>query len=138
MTNDETAVLIRHRLDQAQIALDDAKFLLDASRSTYSVVNRAYYAMFYAVLALLQSIGRVPSKHAGAISLFDTEFASKGILPLELSKDLHKAFEVRQLSDYRAVEPVSPEKAEEILNKSVRFVHAVRTYLLGPHAPGKS
>jgi uncharacterized protein (UPF0332 family) len=46
-------------------------------------VNRAYYAMFYAVLALLQRIGRVPSRHAGVISLFDTEFVLKAAIPAE-------------------------------------------------------
>ncbi|MGB9623295.1 MAG: HEPN domain-containing protein [Phycisphaerae bacterium] len=138
MTDDETAVLIRHRLDQAQIALDDAKFLLDGNRSSYGVVNRAYYAMFYAALALLQKIGRVPSKHAGVISLFDTEFAMKGIFARELSKDFHKAFEARQLSDYKTVDPLPRERVEEILDKAARFVHSVRSYLLGPGAPGRS
>jgi uncharacterized protein (UPF0332 family) len=36
--------------------------------------------MFYAVLALLQKVGKVPRKHSGAISLFDTEFVRKGRL----------------------------------------------------------
>jgi len=33
------------------------------------------------------------------ISLFDTEFALKGIIPKDLSKDFHKAFELRQVPD---------------------------------------
>ncbi len=36
--------------------------------------------MFYAALALLQKTGKVPSKHTGVISLFDTEYALKGLL----------------------------------------------------------
>ena len=55
--------------------------------------------MFYAALALLQKVGKIPTKHTGVISLFDTEFALKGIIPKELSKDFHKAFELRQVSD---------------------------------------
>ena len=99
MKNEEIASLIKYRLEQAQTTLDDAKFLLDGNRSTQGIVNRAYYAMLYATLALLQKIGKVPSKHSGVISLFDTEFALKGIFPKELSKDFHKAFELRQVSD---------------------------------------
>lgn len=91
-------------MEQAQSALDDAKFLLEGNRSPQSIINRSFYAMFYAALALLQKIGKVPSKHAGVISLFDTEFALKGIFPKELSKDFHKAFELRQLSDYKVSE----------------------------------
>ena len=82
---EEIAALIQYRLEQAEAALDDAKYLLDGNRSPQSVVNRAYYAMFYAALALLQKAGKIPSKHAGVIGLFDTEFVVKGAFPRELS-----------------------------------------------------
>ncbi len=130
MKGKESFDLIKYRLEQAGNALDDAKFLLNGNRSPQSIINRSYYAMFYAALALLQKIGKVPSKHAGTISLFDTEFVLKGIFPQELSKDFHKAFELRQLSDYKIIEDASLEKAKEILNKATRFVEAVRKYLL--------
>jgi hypothetical protein len=127
---DDISTLIRHRLEQAKVALDDAKFLLDGNRSPRSVINRSYYAMFYAALALLQKIGKVPSKHKGVISLFDAEFVKKGIFPAQLSKDLHKAFELRQVSDYKITQPLSPQKAEDALDKSGHFVEAMRNYLL--------
>lgn len=129
MKDDEIATLIKYRLEQAQTALNDAKFLLDGNRSPQSIVNRAYYAMFYAALALLQRIGKVPSKHTGVISLFDTEFVLKGVLNKELSKSFHKAFELRQVSDYKTFKPISKEKAEETLNNAVYFVEAVLKYL---------
>lgn len=129
MKDDEIATLIKYRLEQAQTALNDAKFLLDGNRSPQSIVNRAYYAMFYAALALLQKIGKVPSKHTGVISLFDTEFVLKGIFNKELSKSFHKAFELRQVSDYKTFKPISKEKAEEVLNNAVYFVEAVLKYL---------
>lgn len=130
MKDEETLGLITYRLEQARNALDDAKFLLDGNRSPQSIINRSYYAMFYATLALLQKIGKVPSKHSGVISLFDTEFALQGIFPKELSKDFHKAFELRQLSDYKVIEDSSLLKSEEVLNNAVRFVETVRNYLL--------
>ncbi|MBI4594749.1 MAG: HEPN domain-containing protein [Candidatus Tectomicrobia bacterium] len=130
MRKDEIATLIRYRLDQAQIALEDAKYLLDGKRSFQSIINRSYYAMFYAALALLQKIGKIPSKHTGVISIFDTEFALKGVLPKELSKHFHKAFELRQISDYKVTETSSYEKAEEIYTKASSFVKTVKDYLL--------
>ena len=92
----EIETLIKYRLEQAHAALDDAKYLIDGNRSAQSIVNRSYYAMFYAALALLQNISKAPSKHSGVISLFDTEFVMKGIFSKELSKHFHKAFELRQ------------------------------------------
>lgn len=129
MNKDEVKILVRHRLEQAHTSLDDAKFLLQGNRSSQGIVNRAYYAMFYAVLALLQMIGKVPSKHTGIISLFDTEFVLKGVFQKDLSRWLHKAFELRQVSDYRTVKPISREKAEDTLNNAVRFVEVVEKYL---------
>ena len=72
MSREEIQALVNYRLEQAQTALEDGKFLLEGGRSLQSIVNRTYYAMFYAALALLQKIGKVPSKHTGVISLFDT------------------------------------------------------------------
>jgi uncharacterized protein (UPF0332 family) len=90
--SDELAALVQYRLEQADAALNDAKYLLDGCRSPHSIVNRAYYAMFYAALAVLQKAGKIPSKHAGTIGLFDTEFVVKGAFPRELSRGLPQGF----------------------------------------------
>jgi uncharacterized protein (UPF0332 family) len=82
-------------------------------------------------LALLQKISKVPSKHSGVISLFDKEFVKKGIFEKDLSKDLHKAFELRQTIDYKIIEPIKSDRAEEIWNKAVRFVQKLEHYLTG-------
>ena len=128
MKEEEINSLIKFRLEQAETALEDARFLLEGDRSPQSIVNRAYYAMFYAALALLQKIGKVPLKHTGVISLFDTEFVLKGLFPKELSRDFHKAFELRQLSDYKTFKPISKEKAKDILSKAAHFVNTVKEY----------
>ncbi len=72
MKEDEIQTLIHYRLDQAMSSMDDAKYLLEGHRDPRSIINRSYYAMFYATLALLQKLGKVPRKHTGVISLFDT------------------------------------------------------------------
>jgi uncharacterized protein (UPF0332 family) len=128
--SEEIEILIKHRLEQAREALDDAKYLIEGNRSPRSIVNRSYYAMFYAALALLQKISKAPSKHSGVISLFDKEFVMKGIFEKTLSKDFHKAFELRQAIDYKIIKPISTDKANEILQKAVEFVQAVEHYLI--------
>jgi uncharacterized protein (UPF0332 family) len=54
MTDQDRAILRTYRLDQAEAALQDARLLVLHNGSNLGVVNRAYYAMFYAALALLQ------------------------------------------------------------------------------------
>lgn len=126
----EIETLVKYRLEQAQSALDDAKYLIDGNRSPQSIINRSYYAMFYAALALLQNISKAPSKHSGVISLFDTEFVIKGVFPKDLSKDFHKAFELRQNVDYKVIRPITLDRATEIWHKAFDFLKKIRSYLL--------
>ena len=50
MTDKE--VLFRYRLKEAEETLEDAKKMLQSDVTPRSIMNRAYYAMFYVVLAL--------------------------------------------------------------------------------------
>ena len=49
--------------------------------------------------------------------------------PKELSRDFHRAFEMRQKSDYRVTEPATSERAAELLTRAERFVAALREHL---------
>ncbi len=129
MKPEHVAELVRHRMEQSRAALSDAAFLFDGGRTPQSVVNRAYYAMFYAALALLQTIGKTPSKHTGAIGIYDTEFVRTGLLSRESSSALHDAFDARLVSDYQPVRDTTRQEAEAILARSTRFVAEVEAYL---------
>ncbi|HHY32898.1 MAG TPA: HEPN domain-containing protein [Firmicutes bacterium] len=127
--NEAKRALISYRLQQASEALQDAAKLAEHQGTPRSIVNRSYYAMFYAVLALLLSVEKSTSKHSGAISAFDLYFVRAGLFPKHLSKSLHRAFELRQQSDYQEMVTVSPEDAHEAIRSADEFVAAVRTYL---------
>jgi uncharacterized protein (UPF0332 family) len=45
--------LAKYRLKQAEECISEASYLLSGTKSPRSVMNRTYYAMFYAVLALI-------------------------------------------------------------------------------------
>jgi len=92
MSPDEAiTALIKYRIEQANRAIEDACCLKTGNGSPRSIINRAYYAMFYAVLALLLREGKSYSKHSGVIGAFDTGFVRTGLLPKELSASLHRA-----------------------------------------------
>lgn len=61
MNPEHVKVLVTKRMQQATETLDDGKYLLAAGRGERTAVNRAYYAVFYAVLALLQTVGKTPA-----------------------------------------------------------------------------
>ena len=58
--------LLHYRMEQAHETLREAEILLNES-ALRGTINRAYYAMFYALLALLATKRLGTSKHSGAM-----------------------------------------------------------------------
>ena len=129
MIDSDIRTLIGLRMAQAREVLGDARIVLDAGGSGRTVVNRAYYGAFYAVLALLQIVGKTPRGHHGAIVLFGEHYVKTMLLPRDAADDLHFLFESRQEDDYRRTEPVTKEDAELALERAERFCETVRQYL---------
>ena len=122
--------LIQYRLDQAREVLKDAHALYDIERTPISIVNRAYYSMFYAVLALMISIDKNTAKHQGVLSFFDEYFIKQKVFPKEMSRLIHDAFESRQEGDYRESAKIDRETAREILQSADTFFELVEKKLL--------
>ena len=128
MSDDPREELILYRLQQADESIQEAKTL--AHNSLWrGAINRAYYAVFYAALALVVQKQQVISKHAGVIAFFDREFVRNGIFPKELSRYLHFAFDRRQNSDYGEIFTVNAEEATQAIAEADQFVEKVKDYL---------
>ena len=128
MMTENIQALVAYRLEQADESIEAAKTLLD-KRLIRPSVNRAYYAMFYAVPALLAKSKRETSKHSGVIALFDKDFVKQGNFKKDYSRWLHDAFDLRQRSDYAPEYQVSLEKAGITLKNAERFVGKVKKVL---------
>ena len=124
MSIDEKKDFVIFRLKEAKESYLDSVLLLE-NQSFRSSVNRAYYSMFYAVLALANLSGLSVSKHSGVISFFDKEYIKTGIFPKEYSKYLHTAFELRQESDYLDFKNISLIEAEEAVAASEKFLKKI-------------
>lgn len=128
MKPEQLAALISYRLEQARETLREAEILLNES-ALRGAINRTYYAMFYAVLALL-AIKRIgTSKHSAIISAFDREFVKPGVFDRELSRTLHLAFDRRQTHDYGELIQIDRQTAEEMLANARIFVSQIEAYL---------
>ena len=121
--------LVATRLAQAEATLRDAEILHTGNGDPRSTVNRSYYAAFYAVLALLQIIKKVPRSHDGAVSLFDAQFIRTGLLKKRFSEILHQLFRARLEDDYERLDPVTRREAEKALKTAGEFVAEVRRYI---------
>jgi len=122
--------LVQYRLDLAQDMLRDARLLKENGGSPISIVNRAYYSVFYAALALLVTANVEPTKHAGVLARFDELFIRQGIFPKEMSRILHHAFDMRQAGDYQKSKVITEEQAIDVLASAEEFVAAIQEKLL--------
>lgn len=126
MTDKET--LFSYRMKQAEETLADAGKMLTGNLGPRSIINRAYYAMFYAVMALFlkADVTLKTSKHSGVISMFDKEFVRTGKFDARHSKLLHKMFDARQESDYREMVVTHRQDAEKAVQAATEFLKRVR------------
>ena len=116
--------LIRYRKDKARETLDDARMLLrDGTPS--SALNRIYYAMFYEVLALLDTKNLSSSKHTGVRALFNEHFVKAGIVPIELGRLFSRMYDFRQKSDYGDFVKIQPEKVSEWFEQAMAFINEI-------------
>jgi uncharacterized protein len=125
--------LFGYRIAEAEETLADAKALLESGGSARSVVNRAYYAMFYSVLALLiaDDIEHKTSKHSGIIAIFDKTIIHTGRLDRDYSRMLHRMFDSRQECDYKEFVQVSLDDAAIALTQAERFLAGIKVLLAG-------
>ena len=129
MTDKEA--LFTYRLKQAEETLLDAERMLQGSFSSRSITNRAYYSMFYAVLALfLKADMRIKtSKHIGVISIFDKEFVLTEKIDKYYSEILHKMFNIRQKGDYKDLIEIAIEEAAEHVRLANEFIEYIKNYM---------
>ncbi|MEW5868520.1 MAG: HEPN domain-containing protein [Chloroflexota bacterium] len=128
MNDASLEALIEYRLHQAGETLQEADGLYQMSLWR-GAINRSYYAMFYAILALTVLRQQAISKHSGVIAFFDREFVRTGIFSKELSRSLHRTFESRQNNDYGEIFTVNDEEAKQSIESAHTFVGAVENYI---------
>jgi uncharacterized protein (UPF0332 family) len=132
-------VLFTYRLRESEETLLDAEKMLQACLSPRSVINRAYYSMFYAVLALFIIEESYPktSKHSGVIAIFDKEFIHTAKIDLRYSKMLHRMFDARQEGDYKDLVEVTQEEAAESVKLAAEFIRTIKTYIENRKSTGE-
>jgi len=127
--NTDLTALIKYRMEQAHDTMQEAEILFE-KHALRGTINRAYYAMFYALLALLATKKLGTSKHSGAISLFDREFVKHDIFSKEMSKFLRIAFDRRQTGDYGEIIEFDKEIAQETIDNAKVFIFEIERYLI--------
>jgi len=128
MNDDAKTALIKYRMDRAAESVESAQLLLDNAMLT-SAMNRIYYAMFYAVQAVLTTKDVSFSKDGQVKGYFNKEFVRKGIFTMESGKIYNKAFEYRQKFDYVDFEVPTIDMVNEFVQHAKNFIGEVKLFL---------
>ena len=99
MLPEQKIEISKARFDHAKECLQDAELLL-AGESYRSAANRAYYAIFHAMRAVLELDGVDMKHHSGIISEFRKRYIKTGIFDTSLSGIISELSSVREGSDY--------------------------------------
>lgn len=115
-------------LVKASRALHAAKSLLSEGNPDFAA-SRAYYAMFYAVEALLVSQGLRFRKHGSVHAAFGEYFIKTNVMDPKFHRWLLDAFDLRILGDYEAEAPVSAEEVVTVIAQAEEFISTARRHL---------
>lgn len=90
---------INYRFLRAEEAYEDALILAERGRWN-TVVNRLYYASFYAIIALLLQNDVETKSHDGTRRQFGSIIVKEGIIEKRFGKLYSKLFDSRHKGDY--------------------------------------
>ncbi|OQY41678.1 MAG: hypothetical protein B6242_17040 [Anaerolineaceae bacterium 4572_78] len=133
MSQKRTKTLVHYRMEQAYDTLREAEKLFNRS-VLKGAISHAYYAMFYAAVALLSTTDKKTSNQGMVVILFEKEFVEKEIFPAELQQWLQFGFKHHQSRNLdNAENGVDQATTKLFLGKSKQFITTAYAYLFNTY-----
>jgi uncharacterized protein (UPF0332 family) len=120
--------LVNYRIVRAKETYKDAQILAENGRWNSSI-NRLYYSVYYAVMALLLNSGLKPTTHTGAKSNFSEYFILTNLIPKESGKIYSQLFTWRQKGDYDDLYDFDSEKVMPYFEPVRNFIELIEKML---------
>lgn len=111
---------INYRIERAQETFRDAELLYN-NGSLNSCINRLYYAVFYAAIALLLKYKTEVKSHNG-VKRKISEFAFNEIISKENAKTFSVLSDYRNKGDYDDLFSFSPVTVKQLLVPTKKFI----------------
>lgn len=128
MLSDVERDLSNSRLEHAKRCLKGAHILLTAG-DYEGAANRAYYAAFHAMRAVLILDGFDSKKHSGIIAKFRELYIKTNLFDKEFSNAITALFRLRTASDYDDLYVVTMEETIDRYEQAERIVEIIADYL---------
>jgi len=120
--------LSKYKLDRAKEEYDTAQLLFDNNKLKASN-NRAYYAIYYALTAVLCLESMAFKKHKDTIAYFNKNYVHGGKFPGDIGRKIAKSVKIRHVSDYDEFYIASREEAENQISTANEVINMIEAYL---------
>lgn len=120
--------LSKHRLEQAKENLEEAEILYNVNKFK-GANNRAYYAIFHSIKAVLALEPIDFKKHKDVQAYFNKNYVNTEIFPKKIGHKIVVASTVREDSDYDDEFTVKPEETREQMNTAKELIGLVEKYI---------
>lgn len=119
----------RYRLQKAKDTLNTSEFILKELKDYTGANNRAYYAIFYAIRAVLALENKDFKRHKDVIAYFNKEYINTEIFPKKIGRKIAQAQRIREDSDYDDEYEPSYEKTQSQIDTAKELIELVDRYL---------
>lgn len=118
-----------YRFSQAEETLQSAK-VCEQMKFYKDAINRAYYAAFYAIKAVLAISDVDFKRHKDVVAYFNQHYVATDIFEKDCGRRLAKLQRKREASDYDDFYIASAEEAGQQIESAGYIVEAVKVYLI--------
>lgn len=125
MSGDE---YVLYRLSRARQSLEVAEKVLQEGFPE-DAVNRIYYAVYYAISALLYTRQLFPKTHTGLKALFNKEFVRSSLITAEQAQIYSTIFAKRFEADYEDFFAIDTSEVEQHLSDAKAFILLIETII---------
>lgn len=129
MDNENRESFALYRLEKAKETLNSAKILFKEVNDYTSANNRAYYAIFYAIRAVLALEETDFKRHKDVIAYFNQNYVKTEKFSRNLGRKIAQAQRVREDSDYDDRYEISYEKTEQQILIAEEVIQEVEKYI---------
>jgi uncharacterized protein (UPF0332 family) len=124
MTPNERKEYVKYRIESAFKTIDAAKVLAEKGFWN-SAVNRIYYAVYYAVNALLM-MNEIPTKsHSATKSQFSLYFIKTGKIDKKYGKLLSELYDWRQKGDYDNIFDYDSDSVQPLFEPAIEMINLI-------------
>ena len=115
-------------MEKAEEAIEAAEYNINGGFNL-AATNRAYYACYYSMSAMLLTQEVYAKTHQGVRGKFSELFIKTAIFPDFIANYIKTAFDLRQEADYDFDADIPIEVVKEVVNNTKEFYELALAYL---------